>query len=124
MAETTYPHQVGTLKDSSIPPVQVIATNTPITSKQVNELFSSGCSNTILLIRSETGDVHRGGFFFNLQKTPNAQYTLYTSLDGDQASATPLDLSTLTRLINHIVGLRFDAEMLRYCQNVINHRVD
>lgn len=99
-------------------PLHIIDTDQPISEKLLSEKFDDKNNNIMLLIRSENGHEKRGGFFFSLKREPNSNvYTLET-IDGN--TIADFNQKDLIRFINHVAGLKFDPEMLSYCQNTIN----
>lgn len=101
-------------------PVVTIDTDGPISEEQIAGLLARGPGATVC-VRSARGHANRGGYFFSVWKQDETAYLLET-IEGTPAAT--FSLSGLVRFINHASGRRFDAEMLDYCQNVINFRGD
>lgn len=107
------------LKHQPTSEIVTIDTDSPISDEELASKFCNR-NSLLLLLRSEKGVDKRGGHFFNLEKVDN-KYQLKT-MEGDVINI--FELSFIVRLINHSCGLKFDAEILNYCQNVLNFRTD
>ena len=75
-----------------------------------------------LLVRAADGEKKRGGYFFCIMKKEDGQFALET-MEQERVDAI-FTLRELTRFINHAAGLKFDEQMLQYCQRHINFRSD
>ena len=100
-------------------PLFIINSDVPITIQQLADCFTS-TNGITLCVRSEEGHSQRGGYFFCILKTID-RFNLET-FEGVFVDSFSID--TLVRFINHASGRLFDYEMLSYCQNTINFRVD
>ena len=100
-------------------PLIIIDSDSPISVEQLISAFADSDSIT-LCMRSSEGHPKRGGYFFCLTKSADT-YSLET-VEGVYIDSFSVD--TLARFVNHASGRLFDREMLSYCQNTINFRVD
>lgn len=98
-----------------------IETDSEIHQSQILEALGKKQGVT-LCIRSKEGHKNRGGYFFSIEKSTGKTFNLLT-MESD-IIVRNLDIETLTKLINHAAGLKFDENMLQYCQNEINFRTD
>lgn len=100
-------------------PLFIINSDNPITIQELANCFIN--TNCITLcVRSEEGHSQRGGYFFCILKNFDT-FSLET-IEGIFVDSFSIDM--LVRFINHASGRLFDSEMLSYCQNTINFRVD
>ena len=102
-------------------PIQTLDTDSPITPDQIRGLWNASPAVT-LCVRSATGHKDRGGSFFCLRRQPDADAVSLETMEG--IAVDSFSLEDLTRFINHAAGLKFDPEMLAYCQNSVNFRAD
>ena len=100
--------------------VTKVDTGTPLSECQLSQLLE-GKSGIVLLMRSAKGESKRGGYFFCIATKDDGTFALETM---EQIHVADFTIGDLTRFINHASGLRFDEEMLQYCQNSINFRTD
>lgn len=101
-------------------PVKTIDTDTPLTEEQLLALLGQTQGIT-LCIRTLSGHVNRGGYFFCIQKSNDEAILLETM---EQVFIDSFSVPTMLRFINHVCGLKFDREMQLYCQNSVNFRAD
>lgn len=100
-------------------PLVIIDSDKPISIEQLADCFANRNCIT-LCMRSEEGHSQRGGYFFCISKNIG-RFSLET-IEGVFVDSFFID--TLVKFINHASGRLFDNEMLSYCQNTINFRVD
>lgn len=110
-----------TLRQQPQYPIKLLDTNSPISLEQLLNLFDELDAIT-LCVRTENGHQNRGGYYFCIRKSQDADEMLLETIEGD--AVTVLPQVQMLRFINHASGLAFDQEMLVYCQNSINFRVD
>lgn len=101
--------------------MQVIDTDLPITKEDLAKLFTDTNGITVC-VRSKTGDEKRGGYFFCIEKIEQDMFRLLTM--ESETVVERINLDTLTSLINHASGLKFDKKMFELCLNEINFRED
>lgn len=100
-------------------PLCIIDSDNPMTIQGLENCFTN--TNCITLcVRSEEGHSQRGGYFFCISKDAD-RFNLET-IEGVFVDSFSID--RLLKFINHASGRLFDGEMLSYCQNTINFRVD
>ena len=100
--------------------VVIVDTAKPLSENYLSNLLTRKRGVT-LLVRSIKGVQNRGGYFFCIAKNDNGTFSLETM---EQVPVAQFSLGDLTRFVNHACGLRFDREMLQYCQSHINFRTD
>ena len=100
--------------------VEKVDTAEPLSSDNIVRLLD-GKDGITLLVRAAKGEKKRGGYFFCIVRSENGMFALETM---EQIHVADFTLDQLTRFINHTAGLRFDEEMLKYCQEKINFRTD
>lgn len=101
------------------PPLQLLDTDSPVEQDRLLDLLAKRRQASVL-VRSESGPVQRGGYFFHIRKNPGG----IEFVDFSGTPVTTLTYDEATRLINHASGRRFDPEMLVKCQRIINLRQD
>ena len=100
-------------------PIKVIDTDAPIRLEDLMKQMVDHVGIT-LCVRSACGHEQRGGYFFHFCKSGDS----FELLDFGGRKIDIVDADKLLRFINHASGRLFDAEMLEYCQTVINFRQD
>lgn len=121
MADKEKKHKKA-LRGLPFPPLRKIATDAPITEKQLAELLVASPAGVSLCVRSATGHDNRGGYFFHFRSVPNQTAIEIVNFEG--IYALKLDHSDLARFVNHCSGLGFDQGMFDLCQSVVNFRLD
>lgn len=74
-----------------------------------------------LAIRFPIGPDNRGGYLFSFTKLTDNEFEFKT-IEGEYIDKFNLDY--LIKYVNHAAGLKFDRDMLDYCQKVINLKND
>lgn len=102
-------------------PLHTIDTDLPITKKQLENIFKQYPSVS-LCIRSSTGHVNRGGYYFHLSfDRKDNTIELY---DIKKIQIDTLSLANAVAFINHASGREYNESMLRYCQSFVNFKQD
>lgn len=101
-------------------PIVTQDTDEALTNDQVMSLFTDK-DDIMLCVRSGSGALNRGGYYFCIHKTGNNSFQLETI---EKDSVDCFDLDNLVNFINHASGRKFNSDLLDYCQNHINFRND
>ena len=106
-------------------PFQVVVfdTSSGITEEQLQRIINANEAGVSLCVRSAQGPEKRGGYFFHFRHSV-AERGLYELSTFDRSVIDNISLDFLVRLINHVIGYRFDTDVFNYCQNIINFRQD
>ena len=107
------------------PPLDILEQDTPIQAHQIHDLLSTrGADDGIsLLIRSESGDPNRGGYYFHFTRSNPLEVT-YDLYDFQKHKVASLSEDDLVLLINHCSGRAYSERSYMICQNEINLRDD
>ena len=104
-------------------PLAKVDTDAPIQEESLAELFKRRPEGVSICVRSGSGHVNRGGYFFHLAQGADKP-ELVTIFNFEGIPVTALDLKRVTAFVNHCSGLSFDQEIFELCQSVINFRLD
>jgi hypothetical protein len=100
-------------------PVRTIELDRPLTLDDIS-LQLRDIPGVSLCVRTAGGHTNRGGYFFHIAKD-GADYRIFDISKRIVATLTP---QKLVRFVNHVSGRQFDAEMLVFCQSVVNFKQD
>lgn len=99
--------------------VRTLDTDVPLTLHHLHDALGEQLGVS-LCVRSANGPNNRGGYFFHFERAG----TQFLVRDFERNVIGTLEPNELVRLINHVSGRQFDADMLTYCQSVVNFRQD
>lgn len=99
--------------------VRILDTDEPITLHQLRDALGER-PGVSLCVRSANGLSNRGGYFFHYERSGPS----FLVRDFEANVIDILEPDALVRFINHVSGRKFDAQMLSYCQLVVNLRQD
>jgi len=100
--------------------IQTLDSDRPIVLEDITP-FLNNEAGVSFCIRSVNGHEKRGGYFFHIKKNLN----LYCISDFEKSKVWDFDAAAdLVRFINHVSGRRFDLDMFKFCQDVVNLRQD
>lgn len=103
-------------------PVCGIESDAPLSVERVIQAVDEAGGSASLCVRSVHGHANRGGYFCHVEKIEGGQrYRIY---DFERHPVATLEPEYLVRFINHISGRQFDGEMLVFCQETVNIRLD
>ena len=99
--------------------LEVLDIDQPISHNEIKLLSNLG-KGVSLCVRSKTGDLKRGGYFFHICLS-DSKYQIF---DIEKNSIDTVEIDFLVEFINHVSGRLFNATVQIYCQSTINLRKD
>ncbi len=105
------------------PPLVKLDTDDPVKAEMLSELLKDRHSGASICVRSATGHINRGGYFFHV-RPHDATLARWDIFNFEKIYVADLPLNELTTFINHCSGLAFDEAAFQLCQTVINFRLD
>lgn len=102
--------------------VYSIESDGPLLLAQITQAVHQSGGSASLCVRSTTGHPDRGGYFFHIERIEDGQsFRIY---DFERHPVATLEAQELLRFINHVSGRQFDEQMLVFCQQTVNIRLD
>jgi hypothetical protein len=105
------------------PPLITLDTSNPIQADALADLLRKRQQGVSICVRSAEGHPKRGGYFFHVRASDRTLEHCEI-FNFEKIAVASLHLEKLTAFINHCAGLMFDEWAFKFCQTVVNFRLD